>query len=69
MDKLIISLITNQLNDRLQIELLVDKIIAAKKDNPHSDTSVWEKEIDELVYQLYELTEEEIGIIEKNISR
>lgn len=48
---------------------LVDKILAAKKDNPQADTSVWEKEIDELVYQLYELTEEEIGIIEKNISR
>jgi len=46
------------------IELLVDKILAAKKDNPHSDTTEWEKEIDQLVYQLYELTEEEIKLIE-----
>jgi hypothetical protein len=28
-----------------------------KKDNPHSDTSEWEKEIDQLVYKLYELTD------------
>lgn len=33
-----------------------------KKDNPHSDTSEWEKEIDQLVYKLYELTDEEIKI-------
>jgi hypothetical protein len=47
-----------------QIESLVDKILAAKKGNPQADTSVWEKEIDRLVYKLYELTEEEIRIIE-----
>ncbi|BDQ02294.1 N-6 DNA methylase [Ignavibacterium sp.] len=47
-----------------QIETLVDKIITAKKQNPQSDTSAWEKEIDNLVYQLYELTPEEIEIIE-----
>lgn len=47
-----------------QIEALVDKIIEAKQANPVSDTSPWEQEIDELVYGLYELTEEEIRIIE-----
>jgi len=47
-----------------QIESLVDKIIAAKKDNPQADTTPWEKEIDQLVYKLYDLTEEEIAIIE-----
>ncbi|MFA3783186.1 Eco57I restriction-modification methylase domain-containing protein [Melioribacteraceae bacterium 4301-Me] len=47
-----------------QIEVLVDKILAAKKQNPQADTSAWEKEIDNLVYQLYELTPEEIEIIE-----
>ncbi|MDH7528379.1 MAG: TaqI-like C-terminal specificity domain-containing protein, partial [Ignavibacteria bacterium] len=47
-----------------KIETLVDKIISAKKENPQSDTSAWEKEIDHLVYQLYELTPEEIEIIE-----
>ncbi|PLB85740.1 hypothetical protein C0T31_09090 [Dysgonamonadaceae bacterium] len=49
-----------------QIESLVDQILDAKKDNPHSDTSEWEKEIDQLVYKLYELTDEEIAIVEGN---
>ncbi|RCK75200.1 MAG: putative type IIS restriction /modification enzyme, N-terminal half [Ignavibacteriae bacterium] len=47
-----------------KIEAFVDKILSAKKQNPQSDTSAWEKEIDHLVYQLYELTPEEIEIIE-----
>jgi hypothetical protein len=47
-----------------QIELLVDKILEAKKQNPQADTHHWEEEIDELVYRLYDLTEEEIEIIE-----
>jgi len=47
-----------------QIESLVVKILAAKKDNPQADTSEWEKDIDGLVYKLYDLTEEEIKLIE-----
>lgn len=50
------------------IEKLVDKILAAKKKNPDSDTNALEAEIDKLVYQLYGLTEEEIKIVEKNES-
>jgi len=42
----------------------VNKILAAKKQNPQTDTGEWEKEIDRLVYKLYNLTEEEIKIIE-----
>ena len=42
----------------------MDKILAAKKQNPQTDTSGWEKEIDRLVYQLYDLTGEEVKIIE-----
>ena len=34
------------------------------KNNPSADTSVLEWEIDELVYELYGLTEEEIALIE-----
>jgi len=49
-----------------QIESLVDQILAAKKQNPQADTSYWEREIDQLVYRLYELTEEEIKIVENN---
>jgi len=48
-----------------QIEALVDKILAAKKTNHAADTTTWEKEIDQLVYKLYELTEEEIAIVER----
>jgi len=43
----------------------VNKILAAKKQNPQADTGEWEKEIDRLVYRLYELTEEEVRIIEE----
>lgn len=45
-----------------QIESLVDKILDAKKTNHAADTSEWEKEIDQLVYKLYEMTDEEIKI-------
>ena len=47
-----------------QIESLVDNILDAKKTNHAADTTPWEKEIDQLVYKLYELTDEEIRIIE-----
>ncbi len=46
------------------ITSIVDKILTAKKGDRHADTSKLEKEIDALVYQLYELTEEEIKIVE-----
>ncbi len=47
-----------------KMEPLVDKILADKKENPQADTGEWEKEIDQLVYKLYGLTEEEVRIIE-----
>lgn len=48
------------------IIMLVDVIITKKKNNPQSDTSAIEQQIDQLVYQLYNLTPEEIAVIEKN---
>jgi hypothetical protein len=57
---------TNNLSMIQQIETLVDKIISAKREEPQSDTQELEREIDKLVYQLYELTEEEIKIIKKD---
>ena len=42
---------------------LVNKILSEKKDNPQSDASDLELEIDNLVYKLYGLTDEEISII------
>ena len=43
---------------------LVDRILAAKKADPGTDTSALEGAIDQLVYQLYGLTPEEINIVE-----
>lgn len=43
---------------------IVDKILTAKKSDPNADTTALETEIDQLVYQLYKLTAEEIKIIE-----
>jgi hypothetical protein len=43
---------------------LVDKILAAKKENPQADTSEWEKEIDRLVYELYGLTYDEVLVVD-----
>ncbi|MHA1657852.1 MAG: hypothetical protein ACTSUT_01855 [Promethearchaeota archaeon] len=37
-----------------------------KKDNPEADVEDLEREIDEMVYGLYNLTREEIGIIEND---
>lgn len=46
------------------LEELTKNILKLKKDK--LDTTVLENQIDQLVYQLYELTEEEIKIIENN---
>jgi type I restriction-modification system DNA methylase subunit len=43
---------------------LVDKILAAKKDDPQADTREWEEEIDKKVYHLYDLTYEEVLIVD-----
>jgi len=48
----------------LEIVRLAERIIELKKDE--SETSALENEIDELVYQFYDLTEEEIKIIENS---
>jgi type II restriction/modification system DNA methylase subunit YeeA len=45
-------------------EKVVDEILKARKKNANADTLALEKEIDQLVYQLYGLTEEEIRIVE-----
>ena len=43
---------------------LVDSILSTKKQNPDADTSLFEKSINQLVYELYEITDEEIKFIE-----
>ena len=46
------------------ITLLVDEVLTTKKSAPNADTTTLETEIDQLVYQLYGLTEDEIKVVE-----
>ena len=46
------------------IDVLVKTILAAKKTDPAADTTTIESEIDQLVYKLYGLTDDEIAIVE-----
>ena len=50
-----------------KIEDLVEEILAARKANSDTDTARLEKKIDKLVYALYDLTEEEIEIVEGSV--
>jgi hypothetical protein len=45
---------------------LVERILAAKRADPDADTSAWECEIDERVYRLYDLTDEEMALVEED---
>ena len=56
------------ISDTLQqpIITIVDRILEEKRKNSHFDISSMESEIDQLVYKLYSLTEEEIKIIEQS---
>jgi len=49
---------------RAVVITLVDQILTAKKKDPNADISALEKQIDEMVYALYGLTDEEIEIVE-----
>lgn len=46
---------------------LVDKILATKKSDPQTDTTVLERKIDILVYLLYGLTWDEVQIVENSL--
>jgi hypothetical protein len=51
-------------------EVLINKILTARKyNNNKTDTSALEREIDNLVHKLYDLTPAEINIIEGNIKK
>ena len=52
-------------NAQATISELVKKVIDAKRTNSSTDTSAIEKQIDELVYQVYELSKDDIKIIEQ----
>jgi hypothetical protein len=46
------------------IEACVERILAAKQGDLQADTQADEAQIDQLVYQLYALTPDEIALIE-----
>jgi len=45
---------------------IAKSILAIKKGDPKADISQLEKEIDQIVYKLYGLTDEEIKIVEES---
>jgi adenine-specific DNA-methyltransferase len=47
-----------------KISSLVDQILSLKQNNPSADATALEQEIDQMVYKLYDLTPEEIAIVE-----
>lgn len=51
-------------NEWIKIEEIVSTILNNKLENPTTDTTLLELEIDQLVYEIYGLTEEEIEIVE-----
>ena len=50
------------------MSVLVDEIINSKKQNPTTDTTHLETQIDQLVYELYDLTAEEIAVVECGVN-
>ena len=48
-----------------EIENLVDEILKIKSENSSGDVSIIEKEIDKIVYKLYNLNDGEIRLIER----
>ncbi|MDQ3174310.1 MAG: hypothetical protein M3Q91_11480 [Acidobacteriota bacterium] len=44
-------------------------ILAVKRADPQADVRRWERELDCLVYELYELTDDEIAIVEGSTKR
>ena len=59
-----LPLISAPLGVQTSVETLVDQILATKAADPDADTTNLAKEIGKWVYALYNLTEEEIAIVE-----
>ena len=55
----------NRIKKQNEIAGVVRQILAAKERDPEADTNALEREIDQMVYKLYGLTEEEIRIVER----
>ncbi|NCQ96011.1 MAG: N-6 DNA methylase [Microcystis aeruginosa W11-06] len=59
-----LPIIATDLHQKNIIIDIVDKILTAKKSDPTANTSELEKQIDHLVYKLYQLTYNEVKIID-----
>jgi type II restriction/modification system DNA methylase subunit YeeA len=57
------------LDEQSPLITVVDKIHKKLKTDINANVSDLEKQIDELVYKLYDLTEEEIAIIENSLNK
>jgi len=55
-------------NEEKPFIVIVDKILEAKSKDPQANTIELEKEIDEMVYKLYELTYEEVKVVDPDFS-
>jgi hypothetical protein len=53
-----------KIDEKENISQLVRNVLAFKAQNTSTDTTSIETEIDQLVYQLYGLTDEEVRIVE-----
>ncbi|MEX0720295.1 MAG: hypothetical protein WD059_06480, partial [Balneolaceae bacterium] len=60
-------IIIPSIKEQENIGQIVSKILTTKKENPEADTGNLEAEIDQLVYELYGLSEEEVKIVEGNV--
>lgn len=54
--------------DRSRINELVESILLEKASNPLADTSALESQIDQVVYQIYRLTDDEISVVKEGES-
>ena len=61
-----IPIATGDEETRAKIKDLVETILEVKKEDSNFDVSEMEREVDRMVYQLYELNEEEINCIESS---
>ena len=52
----------------VSLSSIVSQILFIKENSPTADTTTLESQIDQLVYELYGLTEEEIGIVEGSVN-
>ena len=64
-----LPIITSTNDQEKEVEEIVNQILTIKKQSSTADTTTLESQIDQLVYELYGLTEEEIEIVEGSVNK